>query len=80
MESSRKDLLNYMAEHRTILKHDQNRHYFDYVEEYPKSRACTVHLLGNLNSTLPLAITKATTFQDRQPGFHDLWGHLMLPN
>ena len=32
--------------------------------------------MHSTNSTPALTITKATTFQARQPGFHDLWGHL----
>jgi len=43
----------------------------------------SVQSIGNLNSTLPLSyyhrVGNIGSFQARQLGLHDLWGHFMLP-
>ena len=39
------------------------------------TKACSTSQIRRLR----IAIAKATTFQARQPGFHDLWGHLRAP-
>jgi len=43
-----------------------------------KAYMCAAYGIFSRAARRRLAITKATTFQARLPGLHDVWGHLIL--